>query len=113
MGICHLRTRPRRPRTNGKAERFIRIMLGGWAYGAIYSSSRERTTALDGWLFTYTHRRRHAGIGRHTPITRLNNLLGTYSERSRGSTSAENCSRKRAWSGPGACSTSSSKPSAT
>jgi len=50
MGIRHLRTRPRRPRTTGKAERFIRTMLGGWAYGAIYSSSRERTTALDGWL---------------------------------------------------------------
>ena len=79
LGIRHLRTRPRRPQTNGKAERFIRTMLSGWAYGAIYSSSRERTAALDGWLFTYNHRRRHAGIGRRTPITRLNNLLGTYS----------------------------------
>ena len=79
LGIRHLRTRPRRPQTNGKAERFIRTMLGGWAYGAIYSSSRERTAALDGWLWTYNHRRRHAGIGHQTPITRLNNLLGTYS----------------------------------
>jgi len=79
LGIRHLRTRPRRPQTNGKAERFIRTMLGGWAYGAIYGSSRERTAALDGWLFAYNHRRRHAGIGRQTPITRLNNLLGTYS----------------------------------
>jgi transposase InsO family protein len=79
LGVRHLRTRPRRPQTNGKAERFIRTMLGGWAYGAIYASSRERTAALDGWLFTYNHRRRHAGIGRQTPITRLNNLLGTYS----------------------------------
>jgi transposase InsO family protein len=79
LGIRHLRTRPRRPQTNGKAERFIRTMLGGWAYGAIYSSSRERTAALDGWLWTYNHRRRHAGIGRQTPTTRLNNLLGTYS----------------------------------
>ena len=78
LGIRHLRTRPRRPQTNGKAERFIRTMLGGWAYGAIYSSSRERTAALDGWLFEYNHRRRHAGIGRQTPITRMNNLLGTY-----------------------------------
>jgi len=78
LGIRHLRTRPRRPQTNGKAERFIRTMLEGWAYGAIYSSSRERTAALDGWLFEYNHRRRHAGIGRQTPITRLNNLLGTY-----------------------------------
>jgi transposase InsO family protein len=78
LGIRHVRTRPRRPQTNGKAERFIRTMLGGWAYGAIYSSSRQRTAALDGWLFTYNHRRRHAGIGRQTPVTRLNNLLGTY-----------------------------------
>jgi transposase InsO family protein len=53
-------------------------MLGSWAYGAIYASSRERTAALDGWLFTYNHRRRHAAIGRQTPTTRLNNLLGTY-----------------------------------
>jgi transposase InsO family protein len=79
LGIRHLRTRPYRPQTNGKAERFIRTMLDGWAYGAIYGSSRERTAALDGWLFDYNHRRRHAGIGRQTPITRLNNLLGTYS----------------------------------
>jgi transposase InsO family protein len=79
LGIRHLRTRPRRPQTNGKAERFIRTMLAGWAYGAIYGSSRERTTALDGWLWHYNHRRRHQAIGRQTPITRLNNLLGTYS----------------------------------
>src|SRR4051794_32966253 len=79
LGLKHLRTRAYRPQTNGKAERFIRTMLGGWAYGAIYRSSDERAAALDGWLFTYNHRRRHAGIGRQTPITRLNNLLGTYS----------------------------------
>jgi transposase InsO family protein len=79
LGLKHLRTRPYRPQTNGKAERFIRTMLGGWAYGALYRTSDERAAALDGWLFTYNHRRRHAGIGRQTPITRLNNLLGTYS----------------------------------
>jgi transposase InsO family protein len=78
LGIRHLRTRPRRPQTNGKAERFIRTMLGGWAYGAIYSSSTERTAALDGWLWTYNHRRRHQAIGRQTPINRSNNLLGSY-----------------------------------
>jgi transposase InsO family protein len=79
LGLKHLRTRAYRPQTNGKAERFIRTMLGGWAYGAIYRTSDERAAALDGWLFAYNHRRRHAGIGRQTPITRLNNLLGTYS----------------------------------
>jgi transposase InsO family protein len=79
LGIRHLRTRPRRPQTNGKAERFIRTMLGGWAYGALYGTNRERTAALDGWLYTYNHRRRHSAIGRQPPITRLNNLLGSYS----------------------------------
>jgi transposase InsO family protein len=82
LGIRHLRTRPRRPQTNGKAERFIRTMLGGWAYGAIYRSSDERTRALDGWLWHYNHQRRHSALGHKPPIARLNertNLLGTYS----------------------------------
>jgi transposase InsO family protein len=81
LGIRHLRTRPRRPQTNGKAERFIRTMLGGWAYGRIYGSSRERTTALTTWLDFYNHRRPHGALGRHPPISRIggNNLLGSYS----------------------------------
>ncbi len=79
LGLKHLRTRPYRPQTNGKAERFIRTMLGGWAYsGATYASSAERTAALDGWLWHYNHRRPHQALGRQTPITRANNLLGTY-----------------------------------
>jgi transposase len=78
LRIRHLRTRPRRPQTNGKAERFIRTMLAGWAYGALYGTNRERTAALDGWLYRYNHHRRHAAIGRQPPVTRLNNLLGSY-----------------------------------
>jgi transposase InsO family protein len=78
LGIRHLRTRPRRPQTNGKAERFIRTLLQGWAYGAIYRSSHERRAALDGWLWHYNHRRRHTALGRQPPISRTN-LLGSYS----------------------------------
>jgi transposase InsO family protein/transposase-like protein len=74
LGIRHLRTRPYRPRTNGKAERFIRTLLGGWAYGAIYATSRERTAALDGWLWTYNHRRPHGSLSHKPPIARLNEL---------------------------------------
>ena len=71
LGLRHLRTRPYRPRTNGKAERFIRTMLGGWAYGAIYGSSSERTRALPGWLDHYNRRRPHRSLNRQPPLTRL------------------------------------------
>ena len=77
LKLRHIRTRPYRPQTNGKAERFIRTMLAGWAYGPIYSSSRERTAALDGWLHYYNHRRRHSALGHQAPLSRTN-LLGSY-----------------------------------
>jgi transposase InsO family protein len=81
LGLRHLRTRPYRPRTNGRIERFIRTLLAGWAYGAIYDSSTERAAALDGWLWTYNHRRPHGALSHKPPIARLNelnNLPGSY-----------------------------------
>jgi transposase InsO family protein len=78
----HLFTRPYRPRTNGKAERFIQTLVNRWAYGAIYGSSGERTAALPGWLTHYNFSRRHGALGHKPPGARLRQLTdvaGNYS----------------------------------
>ena len=74
LGIRHLFTRPYRPRTNGKAERFIQTLTNRWAYGAIYGSSAERTAALPGWLTHYNFRRPHGSLSHKPPGTRLSEL---------------------------------------
>ena len=77
LAIKHIRTRPYRPQTNGKAERFIRTMLREWAYAAVYGSSPERAAALSGWLERYNFRQRHGALGHRPPIERLRELTGT------------------------------------
>jgi transposase InsO family protein len=76
LGIRHLRTRPYRPQTNGKAERFIQTMLREWAYGRIYGSSAERSSQLASWLDRYNYRRKHGSLGHRPPAARLNELQG-------------------------------------
>lgn len=79
LGIRHLTTRPYRPRTNGKAERFIQTLLNEWAYARVYGSSQERTDQLQPWLERYNYRRPHGSLGHQPPATRINNLIGNYS----------------------------------
>jgi transposase InsO family protein len=74
LGIRHLFTRPYRPRTNGKAERFIQTLTHKWAYGAIYGTSTERTAALPGWLNHYNYTRPHGSLSHKPPGTRLHEL---------------------------------------
>jgi len=74
LALRHLRTRPHRPRTNGKAERFIGTLLDEWAYGAIYGGSHQRAAALPGWLIHYNYRRQHGSLGHQPPAARLNEL---------------------------------------
>jgi transposase InsO family protein len=71
LRIKHIFTRPYRPRTNGKAERFIQTMLREWAYGAVYRTSDHRARALTPWLHFYNHRRPHGALGHQAPATRL------------------------------------------
>jgi transposase InsO family protein len=79
LGLRHLLIRPYRPRTNGKAERFIQTLLDEWAYDRIYASSSERTAALGAFLERYNFRRPHGSLGKRAPATRVNNLARNYS----------------------------------
>jgi len=78
LGLRHLRIKPRRPRTNGKAERFIQTLLNEWAYTRLYGSSEERTQALAPYLRRYNFTRPHGSLGNQPPASRLNNLVGNY-----------------------------------
>lgn len=78
LAITPKRTRPYRPQTNGKIERFHRTLVEGWAFKKFYDSESERLAALPAWLHEYNHHRPHSAIGKAAPITRLNNLSGHH-----------------------------------
>jgi transposase InsO family protein len=79
LGISVRKTRPYRPQTNGKIERFHRTLAEGWAYSRHYNSESARRAALASWLHFYNHHRPHTGIGGHPPFARLTNLPGQHS----------------------------------
>jgi transposase InsO family protein len=79
LQLKHLRTRPYRPRTNGKAERFIQTLQREWAYGRIFQTSAERTAALQPWLTNYNFTRPHGALSHKPPASRLTNVPGNYS----------------------------------
>ena len=79
LGVVHKRTRPYRPQTNGKIERFHRTMTAGWAFRRLYLSESQRRKALPAWLHEYNHHRPHSATDRRPPITRLTNLSGSNS----------------------------------
>jgi transposase InsO family protein len=78
LGITPKRTRPYRPQTNGKVERFNRTMTGEWAFAQLFISEDDRRAAFPAWLHAYNHHRPHTGIGGPPPISRLTNLPGQY-----------------------------------
>ena len=78
LQIKHKRTRPYRPQTNGKIERFHRTLALEWAFARHYPNELTRRSALPSWLHTYNHHRQHSAIGKVPPITRLTNLPGQY-----------------------------------
>ncbi len=78
LAITPKRTRPYRPQTNGKVERFNRTMTTEWAFAQFFPSQTTRRDALPAWLHAYNHHRPHTGIGGHPPISRLTNQSGQY-----------------------------------
>jgi len=76
--ITHRRTRPYRPQTNGKVERFHRTLADEWAYARLYTSDAQRCEAFTTWLHTYNHHRGHTALGGQPPATRVPNLSGKY-----------------------------------
>jgi transposase InsO family protein len=78
LAIRHLTTQPYRPRTNGKAERFIQTLTRRWAYGRTYNTSTERTAALDPWLNHYNFTRPHGALSHKPPGSRLTNAPRNY-----------------------------------
>jgi transposase InsO family protein len=78
LGLKHVFTRPYRPRTNGKAERFIKTLTERWAHGRLYANSAERTAALDAWLDHYNFIRTHGSLGHKPPGSRLTKAPGNY-----------------------------------
>jgi transposase InsO family protein len=78
LGITPKKTRPYRPQTNGKIERFHRTLAEGWAFKKFYNSESARLAALPAWVHEYNHHRPHSAIGKAAPITRLDNLPGHH-----------------------------------
>ena len=79
QSIRHLRTRPYRPQTNGKVERFNRTLMTEWAYAETYLSDKARASTYDAWLHFYNHHRPHTGIDGLVPAARVHNVTGNYS----------------------------------
>ena len=78
LGVTAKKTRPYRPQTNGKVERYHRTLLEEWAYCRPWTSESERTASLPGWLHEYNHHRTHLALGGRPPASRVTNLAGQH-----------------------------------